>query len=187
MCTPTTYWRRLSARLVGAPSTQAVISPGSPLLEVPAEVGRDLEGDLDLVRFQPQFHLVRGLARRVADEVPRALEGREVGAALGRAVEVEVGEADVLDVGGDAEAEGEHHEGRADEREEEADRVALDLLGLAAAVGEHPSQAEPGPGIVVVRGGRRGGGRREGRGVGVGSVLALRFRRLAGRRRRCNR
>ena len=116
----------------------------------------------------------------MGDEVPGALEGREVGAALGRAVEVEVGEADVLDVGGDAEAEGEHHEGGADEGEQEADRVALDLLGLAPAVGEHPSQAEPGPGIVVVRGGCRGGGRREGRGVGVGSVLVLRFRRLAG-------
>ena len=63
----------------------------------------------------------------------------------------------------------------------EANRVALDLLGLAPAVGEHPSQAEPGPGIVVVRGGRRGGGRREGlRPSASAPSVVLRFRRLAG-------
>ncbi len=137
------------AKALGAVGGRAV-DPGGDLarialLEVSAEVGRDLQGDLDLMRFEPELHLIGSLARRVGDEVPGALEGREVGAALGRAIEVEVGEADVLDVGGDAEAEGEHHEGGADEGEQEADRVALDLLGLASAVGEHPSQAEPGP------------------------------------------
>ena len=98
----------------------------------------------------------------MGDVVSGALEGRDVGAALGRAIEVEIGEADVLDVGGDAEAKGEHHEGGADKGEEETDRVALDLLGLAAAVGEHPSQAEPEPVVVVVRGGCRRGGSRDG-------------------------
>ena len=116
----------------------------------------------------------------MGDVVSGALEGRDVGAALGRAIEVEIGEADVLDVGGDAEAEGEHHEGGSDKGEEETDRVALDLLGLAAAVGEHPSQAEPEPAIVAVRGGCRRGGSREGRSVGVGIILVLRFRRVAG-------
>ena len=104
-------------------------------------------------------------------------------AALGRLIEVEIGEADVLDVGGDAEAEGEHHEGGAEKGEEETDRVALDLLGLAAAVGEHPSQAEPAPVVVVVRGGFRRGGIRDGPNVGVGTILVRRFRQRRGSRR----
>ena len=85
-CTPTTYWRRLSARLVGAPSTQAVISPAIALAEVPAEVGLRPRGrPRSRAISSRSLHLLGGLARGMADEVSGALEGGEVGAALGRA------------------------------------------------------------------------------------------------------
>ena len=152
-----------------------MISPTIALMDVPAEVGRDLQGDFDLVRFERALHLLRGLARCVWDEVSGALECGDVGAALGRAIEVEIREADVLDVGGDAEAEGEHHEGGADEGEEQADRVAFDLLGLAAAIREHPAQAEPELPVDCALG--RWCMKRPPRSVAVGPRLAVRVGR----------
>ncbi len=61
------------AEALGAVGRRAV-DPGGDLarialMDVPAEVGRDLEGDLDLVRFEPALHLLGGLARRVGDVV----------------------------------------------------------------------------------------------------------------------
>ena len=48
------------------------------LMNVPAEVGRDLQSDLDFVRFEPALHLLGGLSGFVWDVVSGALEGRDV-------------------------------------------------------------------------------------------------------------
>ena len=81
--------------------------------------------------------------RRLLGEIGRAPELLEIGAALGALVVVEHGEGEIVDVGRDAEAEHQHQQGGAEQREAEPDRIAQQLQGLADRVGEQALQAEP--------------------------------------------
>ena len=174
---PATYCSTVSPRNVMAPSTCARTSGPEPRRKSLPKLRRDLEDHRDVVRLQPLERLVGGAGRRRAGEVARrAGELLEVRAALGRLIEIERRVADVLDVGGDAEAEDEHQQRRADEGERQSDRIAEDLHGLVARVGEHPADAQPRGRTAAPRAGGGAAARRR-RLVGRGLALGLGARR----------
>ena len=128
-----------------APSTCARTSGLEPRRKSRPKFGGISSDQRDVVRLQALERFVGGADRRSRGEVARrAGELLEVGAALRRLIEIERGIADVLDVGGDAKAEDEHQQRRADEGEGQSNRIAKDLHGLVARVGEHPAKAAAG-------------------------------------------
>ena len=93
--------------------------------------------------LQPLFEIGIVGERRLLDEIGRAPQLLEIGAALGALIVVEHGEGQIVDVGRNAEAEHQHQQRRAEQAEAEPDRVAQQLQGLADRIGEQPPQAEP--------------------------------------------
>ena len=113
-----------------------------------ARRGRSSAGSRRPARCRPTAAAVSASSAECTGGVPvevprRSRELLEIGAALGRLIAIERGVADVLDVGGDAEAEDQHQQRRADEGERQPDGIAEDLHGLVARVGEHPADPQP--------------------------------------------
>ena len=68
-------------------------------LEVAAEAGRDLDGDLKLAAAKPELELIGGSDRRLFHEVPRNRRERvDQRSALERSILIESGEAQMLDI-----------------------------------------------------------------------------------------
>ena len=133
----------VSARNGIAPSTQAPTQTGRPRLMSRPKPGGISMAALMFPLLQPVLELAVVGERRLLDEIARASELLEIGAALGALIVVEHGEGEVVDVGRDAEAEHQHQQRRAEQAEAEPDRVAQQLEGLADRVGQQAPQAEP--------------------------------------------
>ena len=95
-----------------------------------------------VVGLEPALHLIGRIKRWPLEKVTRSRERFEIAPALRSLIEVKRGVLDVLDIRGDAKAEDEHHDRRANESEGEPHGVAEDLHGLAVGVGQQPSEAE---------------------------------------------
>ena len=125
-----------------APSIQALDFGRPSALHVAAEAHGDLDRRRDLPALQPVLQIMRVRDRRRLDEIGRAAQLLEIGAALVGLVAVERGEGQRVDVGGDAEPEDQHQEGRAEQSKAEADGIAHQLERFADRIGEHPPRAE---------------------------------------------
>ena len=108
---------------------------GPTTSKVTPEAGWDLDCELKFAAGQAVFHL-RGISDwRMFDEVRRSSEPVQIGPAPRRPVTVERRECDVVHIGVDAEAEGQHQEGCAKYGEPEPHRIAPQLEPFADHVG----------------------------------------------------
>ena len=89
-------------------------------------------------RPHPTVEIGEARERRALGEVARARKRLEQHLALARAVLVEGGVGQPLDVEGDAEADRQHQDERAQKGEGDADGVARDLHRLAPGEGPDP-------------------------------------------------
>ena len=93
---------------------------GAPALDVAAEAGRNFERGVEFAALHALFQIRIIGERRPFREIGRAPQLFEIGAALVTLVVVQNGEGEVVDVRRDAEAEHQHQESRAEERESRA-------------------------------------------------------------------
>ncbi len=151
----------VSARNGIAPSIQADTKAGIPALDVRTEVRRNLDAGADAAVFQTAVQVGVVGDRRLLDEVARTPQFLEVGAALRRLIAVENGKVQVVDVGRDAEAENDHQQGGAEQREHQPDGIAQQFETFADRVGEQALETEEAAGDRLLRrlgwlGSRRG-------------------------------
>ncbi len=123
------------------------VDPGAdegrtPAFDVAAEAGRNFDRGVDVAALHARVQIGVTSQRRFLDEVGRAAQFLEVGAAFMALVMVEHRESQVVDVGRDAETEHQHEEGGAEQGESQPDRIADQLDGFANGVGEKPPRAE---------------------------------------------
>ena len=110
-----------------APSTQAPTQAGRPRSMSRPKPGGISMPALDVAALEALFEIGVIGERRLLDEIGRAPQLFEIGAALVALIAVENGEGQVVDVGRDAEAEHQHQKGRAEQGEAEPDRIAQQL------------------------------------------------------------
>ena len=121
-----------------SPLIQAPISGVCCVIEIVAEVRRDLDGEFQLAAAQAGPDLIGGRDVRLPVEVFRVLEAVEELPALERPVLIEDRPAQMLDVERDAVADREHQDDRIEQRKGDPHRIAHDLNRLPARVGPEP-------------------------------------------------
>jgi len=117
--------------------------PGGPAAcDVAAKPGRDFDAGADVPACEPLLQIGVIGKRRLLDKVGRAAQLLEIGAAFVALVVVEDGEGERVYVGRDPEAEDEHQECRAEQREAEPDRIAYEFQRFADRAGDKTPQTE---------------------------------------------
>ena len=136
----------IAARGFGAErhrSVQPDTQFGRPRIEqVAAEIRRNLNHHGQFAGNQPTLHLRLVGDRRRRQEIVRALEALHQGPALPALVLVEDGIGEMLDIEGDPEAEGDHHNDRAKQREGKPHSVAPQFDRLEQSVRPAPARVE---------------------------------------------
>ena len=115
---------------------------GPPARNVAAEAGRDLDPRRDVAAGEPLLEIGIIGKRRRFDEIGRAAQFLEIGAAFVAAVAVEDGEGEGVDVSGDAKTENQHQKGRAEQGKPEPDRITHQLQRLPDRTRHKASQTE---------------------------------------------
>ena len=133
-----------------APERHGAIHPHRQLgvaapFHIPAKAGRNLDSQAQLPGAHAPLQLLRRRQRRLLDKIAGAGDRRDVIPALGRLVPVQHRKGQVFYIHGDAVAQNQHQQGRADKGKGHADRVPQQFPGFAPAVGQQPLRAE-GPG-----------------------------------------